>query len=279
MRSIDLNCDLGEAAGPPEDAAAIMPAITSANIACGFHAGDPSLMARTVRLAKGAGVACGAHPGFPDREGFGRRERSAAPDDVEAMVLYQLGALAAIAARDGVRLRHVKPHGALYTMAAREVTIAAAIARAVRAADPSLALIGPPGSAILRAAAEAGLPSAAEGFADRSYEPDGALTMRSRPGAVIHDAALVAGRAVGMARDGIVLAADGRTIALRVDTICLHGDTPGAAALAWAVRRALEGAGLAVRPLGPDSGRRDSGSGHHSGQDRAPTGQDRPPSG
>ena len=259
MRVIDLNCDLGEAPGPSGIDASVMPAITSANIACGFHAGDPVIMARTVRLAQEAGVACGAHPGFADREGFGRREQPATADEVEAMVLYQIGALAAIASREGVRLRHVKAHGALYAMTAREAALAAAFARAVRAADASLVLIGPPGSAILRAASGAGLPSAAEGFADRSYERDGTLTPRSRPGAVIHDAGLAAARAVRMAVEGIVVASDGTAIEMEVDTICLHGDTPGAVDLARAVRTALERAGLSVRALGHGSSR------HHSG--------------
>ena len=226
--------------------AEVMSTITSANIACGFHAGDPAVMRATVRLARAHGVAVGAHPGLPDLVGFGRREMQVSPDEVEGMVLYQLGALAAMARAEGVQLQHVKPHGALYNMAARNVTLSDAIARAVRAFDPSLILFGLAGSPMLAAGEAAGLRVASEVFADRAYEPDGSLASRRREGSVIHDADAVAARAVRMVRDGSVVATTGASIALRADTICVHGDTPGAADLARRIRQALESAGVAV---------------------------------
>jgi UPF0271 protein len=227
-----------------------MPFITSANVACGFHGGDPRVMRRTVQLARDAGVSVGAHPGFQDLAGFGRREMRVSPQEAEDMVLYQIGALAAIARSEGVRLRHVKPHGALYNMAVRDAALADAIARAVRAFDPALILLGLPGSELILAAERAGLPMAAEGFADRSYEPDGTLTPRSRKDAVIHDADTVVERAVRMAAEGKVTASDGSEIHLRVETICTHGDTPGAPQLTRAIRAGLERAGVTVAPLG-----------------------------
>ncbi len=248
-RPIDLNCDLGELPAASALDAEIMRVITSANIACGGHAGDAATMRRTLRLAGAAGVAAGAHPGFPDREGFGRRVVPMAAPDVGATVATQISALAEIAASEGVRLRHVKPHGALYTVAARDAELADALAGAVRAADPSLVLFGPAGSEILRAGTAAGLTTAAEAFADRAYERDGSLTPRSQPGAVIDDVSVVAARAVRMAVEGIVAASGGAEIVIRADTICVHGDTPGAVALARAVRTALEAAGLVLAPV------------------------------
>src|SRR5687768_11354680 len=186
---IDLNSDLGESFGPwpmGQDEE-LMSSITSANVACGFHAGDPSVMRRTVALAGKHGVAVGAHPGFPDLVGFGRREIQATPQEVEDFVLYQVGALAAVAAVHGARLQHVKAHGALYNQACRDGGLADAIARAVAAFDRSLILLGLPGSALLRAGERAGLTVAAEVFADRAYEPDGSLASRRKPGSVIHD--------------------------------------------------------------------------------------------
>ena len=252
MPSIDLNCDLGESFGRwslGQDAE-VMRTITSANVACGFHAGDPDVMRRTVRLAKASAVAIGAHPGFPDLVGFGRRNMSASPDEVEDFVLYQIGALAAIARAEGVQLQHVKAHGALYNMAARDRTLAEAIARAVAAFDPSLILFGLPGTEILKAGEAAGLPVAAEGFADRAYEPDGSLTPRSRPGSVIHDQACVVERAVRMAREGVVVATNGEEVPMRVATICTHGDTPGSHELTRLIREGLEREGIKVRAVG-----------------------------
>jgi 5-oxoprolinase (ATP-hydrolysing) subunit A len=249
MPTIDLNCDVGESFGAFTIGADadMMASITSANIACGFHAGDPAVMRRTVRLAHAAGVGVGAHPGLADLGGFGRREMRISPQEVEDMVLYQIGALAAIASSEGAPLRHVKPHGALYNMAARDRGLAEALARAVRVFDPSLVLFGLAGSELLSAAAAAGLNAASEGFADRTYEPDGSLTPRSSPGAVVQDVETVVRRGVRMAAEGRVTATDGSAIDLEIDTICLHGDTPGSLELARALRIGLEQAGVSVR--------------------------------
>ena len=248
MPTIDLNCDMGESFGVYTLGAdeAVMASVSSANIACGFHAGDPTIIRRTIRLARAAGVAIGAHPGFPDLAGFGRREMRVEPADVENMVLYQIGAVAALARSEGMALSHVKPHGALYNLAVRNPALADAVARAVAAFDASLILFGLPGSEIVRAGEARGLATAREGFSDRSYEPDGALTPRSRGGAVIDDIETVAARAVRMATEGTVVAADGSVIPMRVETICTHGDTPGAQQLTGAIRRALERAGVAI---------------------------------
>lgn len=245
---IDLNSDLGESFGAwrmGQDEA-LMASVTSANVACGFHAGDPSEMRRTVALARDHGVRIGAHPGFPDLGGFGRREMQVAPEDVEDLVLYQVGALAGVAAAAGLTLQHVKAHGALYNMACRDAALADAIARAVAAFDGSLLLFGLPGSCLLEAGARAGLTVLAEGFADRAYEPDGSLVSRRKPNSVIHDPDIVVTRAVRMARERQVVAVDGSTIDLPVGTICLHGDTTGAAELARRVREGLEAAGVRV---------------------------------
>jgi UPF0271 protein len=245
---IDLNSDLGESFGPwpmGQDAA-LMDSISSANVACGFHAGDPGAMRATIALAREKGVAIGAHPGFQDLVGFGRREMKATPAEVEDLVLYQVSALAGMATAQGVRLQHVKAHGALYNMACRDRALADAIAKAVAAFDRSLILFGLPNSELLRAGAAAGLSVAAEGFADRAYDPDGSLTSRTKPGSVIHDTSKVVERAIKMVRDKQVIAVDGSTISLKADTICLHGDTPGAADHAKAVRRGLEAAGISV---------------------------------
>jgi UPF0271 protein len=203
-------------------------------------------MRRTVRMAREAGVSIGAHPGFPDLAGFGRREMRLTPTEVEDMVLYQIGALAAIARSEGVALRHVKAHGALYNMAVADGALAEAIARATRAFDPALVLFGLPGSELLRAGRAAGLAVAAEGFADRAYEPDGSLTPRSRPGSVIHDATVVVARAVRMVTEGRVVATDGSEIELHVDTLCTHGDTPGADELTRLLRQELERSGVRI---------------------------------
>ena len=248
MASIDLNCDMGESFGAYTIGAdaEVMASISSANVACGFHGGDPAVMRRTVRLAREAAVAVGAHPGLPDLAGFGRREIRVTPQETEDLVLYQIGALAAIAQSEGVRLRHVKAHGALYTMAARDRALAGAIARAVRAFDPALVLFGLPDSELIRAGEASGLGVASEGFADRAYEPDGSLTPRSRPGSVIHDVETVVRRAVRLVQDERVTAVDGSEIPMHVDTLCIHGDTPGAAELTRALAAGLARAGIAV---------------------------------
>ena len=248
---IDLNSDLGESFGPwpmGQDAA-LMDSISSANVACGFHAGDPGTMRATIALARDRGVAIGAHPGFQDLVGFGRREIKASPAEVEDLVLYQVAALAGMASAQGVRLQHVKAHGALYNMACRDRALADAIAKAVASLDRALVLFGLPNSELLRAGEAAGLKTAAEVFADRAYDPDGSLTSRSKAGSVIHDTPQVVQRAIRMVKDKQVVAVDGSTIQLQAQTICLHGDTPGAAEHARAVRQGLEAAGIQVRAL------------------------------
>lgn len=246
---VDLNGDVGESGTPGTDAA-LMAILTSANVACGFHAGSPAIMRATVAMARDHRVAIGAHPSFDDRAGFGRRAIAASALEVETLVAYQVGALAGIAAQEGARLSHVKPHGALYNMAARDRTLADAIVRAVRALDPMLVLVGLSGSELVRAGRDAGLRTASEAFADRAYLRDGSLAPRSDAGAVIHDATAAAARAVSMVVDRMVTAVDGTPVALDVDTIGIHGDTPGAVRIARQVRRALEEAGVTLARVG-----------------------------
>jgi UPF0271 protein len=249
---VDLNADIGESfgvyhAGNDE---MLMLNITSGSIACGFHAGDPSVMRRTVRYAARAGVAIGAHPGFPDLVGFGRREMKVDPQEIFDFVLYQIGALSAVAKAEGVRLQHVKPHGALYNVSARDKEVAEAIARAVASFDETLLLIGLPESELLSAGRRLGLRVAAEAFADRSYEPDGTLTPRHFADSVLSEPGRAAEHAVRMIRDRKVIARDGSALTLHVDTICVHSDTPDAAGLAAAVRLGLEQAGITVVAFG-----------------------------
>lgn len=251
MLRVDLNADMGESFGAyrlGEDEE-LMRYVTSANIACGMHAGDPLVMARTVALAAKAGVAVGAHPGYPDLQGFGRRPLGMSPEEVEAFVMYQVGALWAFCRAAGVPLRHVKAHGALYNQAAHDPALADAIARAVARVDDSLVLVGLAGSELLRAGRRAGLRVASEVFADRGYNPDGSLVPRGRPGALIHDPDAVAARVLRMVREGRVTASDGSDLEVRADTVCFHGDTPGAAGLVRHVRDQLARAGVTVAPL------------------------------
>ena len=249
---IDLNADVGESFGAYTIGhdAGLMRSITSANIAAGFHAGDPTVLRDTIRMAKASGVAVGAHPGFPDLVGFGRRELFVTPKEAEDFVLYQIAAVAGVAAAEGVRMQHVKPHGALFNMAVRNAELAAAIARAVTRFDPSLILFGLPGSEILKAGRAAGLRVAAEVFADRAYEADGSLASRRKPGSVIHDAEAVVSRAVRMVKDRTVVALDEAVVTLEADTICIHGDTPGSDALAAQLRAGLEAVGVTVQAVG-----------------------------
>jgi UPF0271 protein len=240
--NIDLNCDLGEGAGQDD---ALMPLITSANVACGLHAGGPAEMARVVRLAREHGVAVGAHPGYADREHFGRRDLALTPDEVEALLLYQLGALAALARAEHVPLRHVKPHGALYNQAAQDRELAQTVARAVATFSRELILVGLAGSLLLEAGREAGLRVAGEGFPDRAYNPDGTLMSRALPGAVLESAEAVAANAVRLATEG-VLTARGR---VPVETLCIHGDGPHAVEFARAVRAALSQHGFSLAAL------------------------------
>jgi 5-oxoprolinase (ATP-hydrolysing) subunit A len=249
---VDLNSDVGESFGAytigHDDG--LMRSITSANVAGGFHAGDPSVLRKTIRTARAHGVSVGAHPGFPDLSGFGRRMLSVAYHEAEDLVLYQIAAVAGVASAEGLRLQHVKPHGALYNMAVRDRGLADAIARAVSAFDRSLILFGLPGSELLAAGRAAGLPVAAEGFADRAYEPDGSLSPRGKAGAVIHDVDTVVSRAIRMVRDRTAEAIDGSPVNVEVDTICVHSDTPGADALAATLRARLESAGIEIKAVG-----------------------------
>jgi len=249
---IDINSDTGESFGAYSIGhdAGLFTSITSANVAAGFHAGDPSVLRDTIRLAKRHSVAVGAHPGFPDLVGFGRRELNVTPREAEDMVLYQVAAVAGVAAAEGVKLQHVKPHGALFNMAVRNRELSDAIARGVAAFDKGLILFGLPGSEILNAGRAAGLRVAAEVFADRAYEPDGSLASRRKPGSVIHDPAAVVARAVRMVKERNVVAIDGSLVTLAADTICVHGDTPGSDELAAKIRVGLEAAGITVRAIG-----------------------------
>ena len=232
MPSIDLNCDLGESFGAYTIGmdAEILPYVTSANIACGFHAGDPSVMQKSVLLCKKYGVKVGAHPGLPDLQGFGRRRMAISPAESEADVMYQIGALKAFCDAAGVPLHHVKPHGALYNMAARDPVLAAAICRAVQAAAPGAVLLALSGSEMVKAANAIGLPVASEVFADRGYQADGSLVPRGAPGAMIEDEDTAIARVLQMAAQGTVQADDGSTVTLQADSVCVHGDGPKALA-------------------------------------------------
>jgi 5-oxoprolinase (ATP-hydrolysing) subunit A len=245
---IDLNADVGESLGAwslGEDEA-LIPLVTSVNVAAGVHAGDPDVIARTVALAAHHGVAVGAHPGYPDLAGFGRREMALSPAEIERSVIYQVGAVWAFVRAAGVELRHVKAHGALYNRAARDADAASAVARAVAAVDPSLRLVALAGSKQVEAGRAAGLRVVEEAFADRAYEADGSLRPRSLDRAVLDEPAAAATQALSIV-GGAVTAVDGSSLPVRADTICVHGDLPGAAARAGAVRDALEAAGVELR--------------------------------
>ncbi len=250
---IDLNCDLGEATGPGAVVhdRRMMDHVTSVNIACGAHAGDPDTMRATVRSAREAGVSVGAHPGFADREGFGRRDIALTAEQIENLMLAQLGALAAVAGAEGMSLSHVKPHGALYNMAGRDRHVADAIVGAVVVFDRALPLVALSGSVLAAAGRAAGLDVVPEVFADRAFDADGALVSRQRPGAVIHEPERMIERAVRMVRDGRVATVDGTVLELSGETICVHGDTPGAIDLVTTLRRGLEAAGVEVAPMRP----------------------------
>ena len=241
--SVDLNADLGEGAASESE---LLRLVSSANIACGFHAGDPASITRSIRAAHQARVAIGAHPSLADRENFGRRELPVASEEVFALVTYQVGAFRAIANSLGAEPRHVKPHGALYNMAARDPSLAGAVVRAIAAVDRSLLLFAPGGSALARAGEELGLQVTREVFADRNYLPDGSLVPRTRPDALLHDAAEAGTRVLRMLREELVRAVDGRDIPIAADTICVHGDTPESVAFARQLRENLAAAGVAV---------------------------------
>lgn len=248
---IDLNCDLGESFGAWKmgNDEAIIPLITSANIACGFHASDPVVMNRTVALAEKAGISAGAHPGFPDLNGFGRREMKLSKEEVYTGMIYQLGALDAFLRIRGMKLVHVKPHGALYNMAAKDHELAETVCAAVRDYDPSLIILAQPSGQLYQAAAEAGLKAAAEVFADRAYNEDGTLVSRSLANAMISDPQLAAQRVVRMVKEGRVTAVTGRDIAIRADSVCVHGDGPAALQTVTTLRSMLEAEGIEIAPL------------------------------
>lgn len=255
MKAIDLNSDLGESYGAWRmgDDAAMLDIVSSANVACGFHAGDPSGILRTMRAAAQRGVTVGAHVSYPDLVGFGRRDMDIAPADLTADVIYQIGALQGLAAAAGTTVRYVKPHGALYNRIAVDALQGAAVIEAIKAVDPALALMGLAGAQILDQARAAGLAVVAEAYADRAYTPSGHLVPRREPGAVLHDASLIAARMVRLATEGVVEAIDGSVIRIDAQSICVHGDSPGAVAIAREVRRRLEGHGLGVASsLSPD---------------------------
>lgn len=251
MRSIDLNADLGESFGRWSlgDDAALVPLVTSANIACGFHAGDPATLLRTCGMAADAGVVIGAQVGYRDLEGFGRRFIDVAPDDLYADVLFQIGALDGLARVCGARVEYVKPHGALYNTIVTHEAQAAAVVQAVHDYGRELAFVGLPGSVALETADVRGMRCVREAFADRSYEDDGTLVSRRQPGAVLTDADAVARRVVQMVTSGVVQSANGHDVAVAPDSVCLHGDSPDAVAMARAVRMALDEAGVEVRAV------------------------------
>ncbi len=247
---VDLNCDMGESfgafrIGEDDD---ILPSVTSVSVACGFHGGDPRVIDRTVKEASRRGVAIGAHPGFPDLVGFGRRDMRLSPDEARTDVLYQIGAVSAFTRAAGVPLQHVKPHGQLNNLAVMDRTLAEAIVAAVRAFDDNLILVAY-GGELVHAAQDAGLTIGYEVFADRAYNADGTLVSRRQSGAIIQDVEQVVGRAVSMVQEHRVRAITGENVEVRADTICVHGDTPGAASIAAALRAGLTAVGIAVRPL------------------------------
>ncbi len=253
MRSIDLNCDCGEGFGVYRtgDDAAMLDVVTSVNVACGFHAGDPEIMAQIFGAARARGIAIGAHPGFPDLWGFGRRRLPFTAGEIERLVAYQIGAANALAAYAGATLAYVKVHGALSNIAMADETIAHAIARAVEAVEPRLAFLAPAGTKLETAGLEHGLAVAREIYADRAYTDAGLLVERSSCGAVLRDAQDAAERAVAMVLEGAIITISGKRLAASIDSICVHGDSPNAVAMAKAVRARLEEAGIALASFAP----------------------------
>lgn len=257
MKRIDLNCDMGESFGAYKLGMdeAVIEYITSANIACAWHAGDPSVMSYTVAIAVEHGVGVGAHPGYPDLLGFGRRNMDCTMDELRNYVIYQVGALQAFCSAHRTRLQHVKPHGALYLTAVENEDIARAVAEAIVRVNPDLlyvALAGAKGQLMTRIGQEVGLKVVYEAFPDRAYSPEGTLVSRRQPGAVIKDPQAVSERALQMVQEGVVIAADGTTIPLEAQTLCVHGDNPQAVALVKGIRQALEADGVAVTPMGKE---------------------------
>ena len=251
MKTLDLNSDMGEGLGAWKmgDDAALLDHVTSANIACGFHAGDPGTIHRTVELALQKGVAVGAHPSLPDLQGFGRRRMNVSAEEAYDMVLYQISALAGFATACGGKLAHVKPHGALYNMAAKDGKLAQAIAQAVRDFDAGLVLFGLAGSELIRAGEQAGLKTANEVFADRTYQADGSLTPRTQPDAMIHDAETAIAQVRRMVGEGRVRSQQGSDVPVQPDTLCIHGDEPNAVDFARRIRAALDADGVRVAAI------------------------------
>jgi UPF0271 protein len=251
MKRIDLNCDMGELPEAIADGTqeALMPSFTSINVACGGHAGDEQTMQTTIKQALRWKLAIGAHPGYPDRANFGRLELDLSPEAISDSVYNQVKALSAVAAHSGVTLSHVKPHGALYNQAVHNRELAKAIAKGVARWRRDLVLVGLAGSPMLDIFREAGFPAAAEAFADRHYEPDGTLRSRKHPDALIHDPAEAGRQALSIVEQGTVVASDGRKVPVTAQTICIHGDTPGAPTIAAAVAETLRQAGVTVAPL------------------------------
>jgi UPF0271 protein len=249
---IDINCDLGEGCGADDTSSdeALMPFITSANIACGFHAGDPLTVERAVKSAISHGVGIGAHPGYPDREGFGRRPLMMSHEELRAMILYQAGAVKGITEAAGGRMQHVKPHGALYNAAATDYEMAAVIVQAVKDLDNTLTLVGLSGSELIRASRDAGLPCASEVFADRAYNDDGTLVSRSIEGSVLHDTAEVIERAVKMITEKRVRSVTGKIIPIEADTVCIHGDNEMAVSFAENLAESLKRKGIELKYYG-----------------------------
>ena len=253
MKTIDLNSDLGESCGAWRmgDDAAMLDIVSSANVACGFHAGDPAGLLRTLKAAAERGVTIGAHVSYPDRVGFGRRDMDIAAADLTADVIYQIGALQGLAAAAGTTVRYVKPHGALYNRIAVDAVQGAAVIEAIKAVDPALLLMGLAGAPILEQAQAAGLTVVAEAYADRAYTAAGHLVPRREPGAVLHDASTIAARMVRLATEGVIYAIDGSVIRIDAQSICVHGDSPGAVAIARELRGRLEAEGLTVSSFLP----------------------------
>jgi UPF0271 protein len=243
---IDINCDLGERAGTVNDEA-LMPYITSANIACGLHAGDPLTIEQTIRAAVRNGVSIGAHPGYPDREGFGRRHMKLTDDELRALILYQAGAVKGIAEAAGAKMRHVKPHGAMYNAAATDFEMSLVIAQAVKDLDSSLVLMGLSGSEMIRAARQVGLPCASEVFADRAYNDDGTLASRDVPGALLHDSDMMIRRVIKMIKEKVVETISGKIIPVEADTVCIHGDNETAPEFVKMLAGALKTAGITMK--------------------------------
>lgn len=251
MYQVDLNCDLGESFGAYTIGmdAEVIPYISSANVACGYHASDPVVMKKTVKMAVQNQVSVGAHPGYPDLMGFGRRNMNVSPEDAKAYVMYQIGALEAFCKAEGISMQHVKPHGAMYNMAGKDYKLARAICEGIYQVNPELILLGLSGSQMLIAAEEIGLPCAREVFADRAYEEDGSLVARTKEGAMITDEELAVSRVIRMIKEGKVEAITGKDIAIKADSVCVHGDGPKALAFVKKIRKALEEENVKIVPL------------------------------